>query len=370
MRILLDCRPLQRAGLEGEKSRLIFSAAAAMSGRIEWVLMADRRYRPDLLPALPGRVVFRRAPAGGIGWMFRFNRQLRRVLRREQADMLWLTGGIGAGEMGVPVCLWMPERADPAEWGRPPRSGAPYRRRLKSSLMQAAAIVCYSDRDREWLERNVPEAKPRVHVLRPVAEQGAGPLSPEDKEKIRAKWTQGLEYFLADLTGCGEEEAVGLLKAFSLFKNRQQSRMRLVLAGDRKIRERISDRLATYRYRRDVDWAAETENAGAPPELAGAAYAVLLPAEGNGLGTTLLNMWSIGVPVIAANGGLWEEMGQGAVLGITSGDPASLAAQLMRIYKEEDLRVELTRKGFERLNVYSGENFLRLLRVITEIAAC
>jgi len=96
----------------------------------------------------------------------------------------------------------------------------------------------------------------------------------------------------------------------------------------------------------------------------------LLPAEGDGIGTTLLNMWKTGVPVIAASGGLWEEMAQGAVLGILSGDPASLAGQLMRIYKEEDLRAELIGKGFERLHVYSGENFLRLLRVITEIAAC
>ena len=104
--------------------------------------------------------------------------------------------------------------------------------------------------------------------------------------------------------------------------------------------------------------------------LAGAAYAVLLPVEGNSLGATLLNTWKAGVPVIAADGGLFAEMAQGAVLGMVPGDPASLAGQLMRIYKEEDLRKELIGKGFERLKVHSRENFLRVLRVITEIAAC
>jgi glycosyltransferase involved in cell wall biosynthesis len=97
---------------------------------------------------------------------------------------------------------------------------------------------------------------------------------------------------------------------------------------------------------------------------------VLLPVEGNGLGTTLLNMWKAGVPVIAADGGLMEEMAQGAVLGVAPRDPAALAAQLMRIYKEEDLRQALTRKGFERLKFYSRENFLKVLQVITEIAGC
>jgi glycosyltransferase involved in cell wall biosynthesis len=74
--------------------------------------------------------------------------------------------------------------------------------------------------------------------------------------------------------------------------------------------------------------------------------------------------------VIVAGGGLLEEMAQGAVLGVAPGDPAALAAQLMRIYKEEDLRQELIGKGFERLRVYSRENFLQVLRVITEIADC
>ena len=379
MRILLDCRPLQMEGLDCERSRLIFSAAAAISGannaaipggKIEWILMADRQYRPDLLPGLPGRVIARRAfggmaLAGILGRRLWQDRQLRRLLRRERVDMVWVTGGIAAGAMPVPFCLWMPERVDRTS------------QRLKSGLEKAAAVICYSDGDRERLLRLLPEVKPRLHVLRPAPAEGIGPLPLEDKETIKAMRAKGTDYFLANLTGCGEAKAVDLLKAFSLFKRRQQSNMRLMLTGGPRQRERIVERLKTYRYREDVEWvadaaaaaAAETPGAG-QAELAGAAYAVVLPAEGNGLGTTLLNMWKAGVPVIAADGGLWEEMGQGAVLGVASGDPASLAAQLMRIYKEEDLRAELIGKGFERLKVYSGENFLRLLQVITEIAAC
>jgi len=138
--------------------------------------------------------------------------------------------------------------------------------------------------------------------------------------------------------------------------------MRLVLGGATEAGEGIVELLKTYRYRQDVDWQG-----GAP---AGAAYAVLLPVEGKCLGTTLLNMWKAGVPVITAGGGLLEEMAQGAVLIAAPGDPAAFAGQLMRIYKEEDLRQELSRKGFERLKAYSRENFLQVLRVITEIAAC
>ena len=378
MRILLDCRPLQSAGPEAEKSRLVFSAAAALSGEdIEWLLVADRRYRPGLFPVLPGRVVICRAWPGRVGWRFWYDRQIRR-LSRLGVDMLWLTGGISAMGIGVPVCLWMPERADPAEgvgfWGYV----SLYRRRLKVSLERAAAVICYSDRDRAWLAGCRPEVQERIYVLPGIPDEKIRPLSAEEKEIIKAERTGGKEYFLADLSGCDEGAVVDLLKAFSLFKKRQRSQMRLVLAGLIGSPEGIKERLKTYKYRADVDWPAGSPDGGRPagsPDggmvaLAGAAYAVLLPVEGNSLGTTLLNTWKAGVPVIAADGGLFAEMAQGAVLGMAPGDPASLAGQLMRIYKEEDLRKELTRKGFERLKVHSRENFLRVLRVITEIAAC
>ena len=382
MRILLDCRPLQSAGPDAEKSRLIFSAAAALSGEdIEWLLVADRRYRPDLFPALPGRVVIRRALPGRFGWRFWYDRQIRRLSRG--VDMLWLTGGIPVMGAGVPICLWMPERADPAQGVGSRGYTSLYRHRLNMGLECAAAVICYSDRDRTWLAGYRPEAQERIYVLSAPPDERIGPLSAEEKEMIKAERTQGKEYFLADLTGCNEGAVMDLLKAFSLFKKRQQSRMRLVLAGTIGSAERIRERLKTYKYREDVDWSDGSPDSGrgstdggrrstdtGMAALAGAAYAVLLPVEGNSLGASLLNTWKAGVPVVAAGGGLLAEMAQGAVLSVTPGDPASLAGQLMRIYKEEDLRKELTRKGFERLKAYSRENFLRVLRVITEIAAC
>jgi glycosyltransferase involved in cell wall biosynthesis len=381
MRILLDCRPLQSLGWVAEKSRLVFAAATALSASegIEWVLLFDRRYRSGHFPVLPGKVVIRRALPGLAGWRYWYDRQIARLAREEGVDKIWLTGGIsGVGSVGS--CVWMPERVDQRNAGGLVSSGfglgglgwgglgyrSLFRRRLKSGFTHGETIVCYSDRDRAWLVNHRPDLREKIQVLRAVPEDTIKPLPAAEKEKVKAEWTQGMDYFLADVTGCSERELVDLLKGFSFFKKRQRSGMRLVMVGGSGVRERIAERLESYKYRQDVDWPAE----GGRQDLTGAAYAVVLPVEGSGIGTTLLDRWKAGVPVIAASGGLWEEMAQGAVLGMAPGDPASLAAQLMRIYKEEDLRTELIGKGFERLKVYSRENFLRLLQVITEIAAC
>jgi glycosyltransferase involved in cell wall biosynthesis len=365
MRILLDCRPLQVAGPAAERSRLIFSAAGALSREgVEWVLAADHRYRPGLFPELSGQIVIRRALPGGVGWKCWYDRQIPRISARMGVDLIWLTGGISSRTIDLPVVLWMPERVDPAQDGGIGINKSLYRARVKQGIERASAVVCYSDRDRAWLGRYLPEAIQRIQVMPVLPDESIGPLSTEEKEEIRSGISSGKEYFLADLSGCGEGTAVELLKAFSIFKKRQQSGMRLVLTGMPGI-VRV---LKTYKYRHDVDCAVEAEQERL--SLAGAAYAVIIPAEGNSLGSTLLNTWRAGVPAIVPDGGWLEEMAQGAALGIVQDQPASLAGQLMRIYKEEDLRKELIGKGFERLKVYSRENFRRVLRVITEIAAC
>lgn len=347
------------AGPDAEKSRLIFSAAAALSAAegVEWLLVVDHRYRQGLFPSLPGRTMVRRALPGRVGQRHWYDRQLPRLAKRQRVDRVWLTGGIAgpAGGLEVPVCLWMPERANPDEWIGPRNGNMVYRSRLKASLALAGEVICYSERDRIWLEGIGAGGKEKIRVCTVAAGESAGVMPDAAREKVKAEHTQGKEYFLADLSGCGEEDAMNLLKAFSLFKRRQQSGMRLVLAGRMKATGEIAERLKTYKYRQDVDWAADagnTERLG----LAGAAYAVILPVEGNSLGTTLLDRWKTGVPVIAVNGGIFEDMAQGAVLAVAPGDPTSLAGQLMRIYKEEDLRRELIGKGFERLRNYSGRD--------------
>src|SRR5579872_6968235 len=153
MRILLDARPLQSPGAAAEKSRLVFAAAAALSASegIEWVVLSDRRAHSGLFPILPGKVVIRRALPGLVGWRYWYQRQVPRLARQSGADRVWLTGGVtgGAGTGGLPVCVWMPERVDPDDAGRP-GPGSEYRRALKTGLADAAAILCYSDRDRSW----------------------------------------------------------------------------------------------------------------------------------------------------------------------------------------------------------------------------
>ena len=359
MLILLDCRPLQYAGPGSERSRLILAAAASLARdkAVDWLYVVDHTFRPGMLDGISGdSVLVRRALPGSFGWRWWYDRQIPRLAGQYHADMVMLTGGITAKLSGVPQSLWMPERANPGENGTGRLYPSIYRTRLVVGLQRAAVIFCFTARDRNWLAGCCPGAEEKILVLPAATEEDAGvkgTFGEVEKEEIKRKYVRGKEYFLADLAGAGEEDVIYLLKAFSLFKKRQQSNMQLFLTGRIKGSAGvIRERLETYKYREDVHWQ-EDGPAVEGGKVSRAAYAALLLFDGNTLGASLLNAWAAAVPVITMDGSLLQEIAGDAALLAGAGDPASLAAQLMRIYKDENGRMDLIRRGLDRRGAYS-----------------
>jgi hypothetical protein len=358
MLILLDCRPLQYAGPGSERSRFILGAAAALAGdkAVKWLFVVDHTFRPGMLDGISGdSVLVRRAMPGSFGWRWWYDRQIPRLARQYRADMVMLTGGITAKLSGVPQCLWMPERADPGENGNGRLYPSIYRSRLAAGLQRAAVIFCFTGRDRDWLAGYRPGVEEKILVLPAAMEEDAGvkgPLADAEKEEIKRRYVRGKEYFLADLADAVDEDVINLLKAFSLFKKRQQSNMQLILTGEINGAGVVRQRLETYKYREDVHWQEDRPTAEVR-QLSRAAYAILLLFDGHTLGAPLLNAWAAGVPVIAADGSLLQEIAGDAALPAGAGDPASLAAQLMRIYKDENGRMDLIRRGLDRRGAYT-----------------
>jgi hypothetical protein len=355
MLILLDCRPLQTAS-DSEKARFIFSSAAALTGSrgIKWLFLVDQTWQAGMLSLPRGADVLKqRALPGRAGWKFWYDWQMPRLVKKHKAALVMLTGGVAVAGLPVPQCLWMPESANPKE-GReayPPF----YLRRLKSSLQQAEAVYCFSERDREWLAGRMQETSPPEKFIRLMAapDEGLTRLTTKERETGKTKYAAGKEYFLADITAGTGEEVVSLLKAFSLFKKRQLSNMQLILAGSQRGKGDIEHRLETYKYRQDVRLCVPSEQEEA--EMRGAAYALLLPVDRSPLGVSLLDAWKAGVPVIVKKESRQQQLAGEAALIADIGDPGSFAGQLMSIYKDEGLRQRLIGKGFLAVEAFTAE---------------
>jgi glycosyltransferase involved in cell wall biosynthesis len=358
MLILLDCRPLQYAGPDSEKARLIFSVAAALSRDrdLQWLLLADHTCLPDAFPLLPGQtLLLQRALPGRVGWRIWYDWQIPRLVKKRKVGLVMLTGGVAAGSMPASQCLWMPERANPKEG----RGGPPlYAGRLMESLHRAETVFCFSGRDRDWLVAREKQAADKLVVLHPSPVATLSPLSTAERESLKAEFAQGKEYFFADATATGKEGVIHLLKAFSLFKKRQRSNLQLVVMGTAA--ESLKKRLESYKYREEVHWCPPSADRSG--RLTAGAYAAIFPFDGDSLGTPVLNAWKAAVPVLVTAGGPLHELAGDGALSAAGADPAVLAAHLMSVYKDEALRNRLIGRGQSRLTAFDAEQGITAVR--------
>ena len=326
MLILLDCRPLQytRSGAGNEQSRFILSTALllAREQEVKWLFLVDHTYKPGKIPGLPdpslpdadlpGALLTRRALPGRLGSKIWQSRLLPRLARKYKAGLIIRPAGATPGAVKMLLLPFPPSPSSPGD--------------------------------------------DQTILLPPAPRESVHPLTPEEKTTATTNFAEGKEFFLALLSCTGEAALINLLKAFSLFKKRQRSNMRLVIAGDIPgPRKGLTEKLATYKYREEVHWY---DNPGEEDgiQMAGAAYALLFSFGKNALGTLILDCWKTGTPVIATGpAGELPAWAGAAVIQVPPDNPTALAAQLMLIYKDETIRKGLIAKGSDH-PALSGSN--------------
>jgi glycosyltransferase involved in cell wall biosynthesis len=346
-------------GSDSEKSRLVISVAAALARDrgVKWLFLMDHTYAPGLFSGLPDMpVLVRRAFPGRAGWKLWYDWQIPGILRKFKCNAVMLTGGVSAGVTDLPQFLWMPVGVDPNQLRGGKQELPLYAGRLAASLQHAEAIFCFSEKDQLWLKERTEKEK--LFVMRPTFSSMAVPMTGEEREKAKKEYAGGREYFFVDAMAASEEEVVQLLKAYSLFKKRQLSNLRLVVSGWRT--PGLSERLKSYKYRDEVFFF---EPVVADDRVADGAYAALFPFEGDSLGQGMARAWQTGVPALVKTDGRLREMAGDAALGVLDADPGSLAVRMMSIYKDESLRASLIEKGFVRLRTLDPDPGTQLAEV-------
>lgn len=317
MHILLDCRPLQRAGTSDETRWFIMTCAQELAARygVEWVFLVDKGgWKPDV-PG--GKELVRKTLPGRLGDKLWYGWVLPGAARREKVELV-ITGGRGAKLSGT-------GNARPATGG------------VKE--YEAGVRTCTWKLNGDGLIFSFNGTDVRVPL---APDEEVRSLAAGERGKLKEEIAGGREYFFADVAGMGASKVMNLLKAFSLFKKRQLSNMRLVLAGAGTI-----DKLDSYKYREDVCLYP-----GRTKDQLEAAYAVIHIPRRNDPGIAILNAWRAKTPVITVtNGaGALEGPAPGAVLQVKEDDISDLAEALKSLYKNEGIRNELIERGVSRVD--------------------
>lgn len=194
--------------------------------------------------------------------------------------------------------------------------------KLKRALKKVTAVAVPTTMHQQYLQKAWPQLTTRCVVV-PAFVEARQPTSSADS--LKQQYTGEAEFFLA-----AGDDLLLALKAFSVFKKRQQSSWKLVLLTSGK-HTYWQQQLATYKFRQDVVLADEA----LATELVFAAYAVICTASPLWLAPVIYNALMLGVPLIApADTAVAEVAGDGALL-FKGTEPEAVAAPIMQLYKNE-----------------------------------
>lgn len=226
-------------------------------------------------------------------------------------------------------------------------------------LNTATSIVVLSNGNRDILGRHSILAD-KLQVVYGAPDDITYFVTEEEKLAIKEKFTEGAEFFLYKGGLANEKALTTLLKAFSLFKKRQKSSMKLVINETLEGIRDVEKLLSTYKYREDVVTTPGLK--GEAATLLSSAYAFLyLPLQANRL-LPAMNAMKRGVPVITSEYCTLKEIAETAALYTNPENVDDIADKMMCIYKDEQLRSRLLNDAKSIVERYTWEGAVKTIR--------
>ncbi|MEJ7769523.1 MAG: glycosyltransferase [Chitinophagaceae bacterium] len=321
--------------------------------------------KKPVISDLPSNIAFHYIKKGILKWLnvkWWYKYQLPQILSKLPPGLYITLDNHYIRNGGLPTCLFLTDSLSLLKqqaYKRIARSG----RSLLQSIKRSTVTITFSEHLGDLLKKQgLPEGK--IKFLKLAASSKIEPLTWTDKEIVKVKYAEGCEYFLYSGDVDPHTDLLDLLKAFSQFKKRQQSNMKLIFAvNTTALTIKFQEKLATFKFRDDVHIVRNC-TAQQRDELLGAAYAVVCPARLEYFPINILRAMKAGVPVIASEIPVIKVVAGDAVIYPDSNDEGGFAKALQLLYKDENLRSRIITAGKIHLEAAGKADFIHDCRNI------
>jgi glycosyltransferase involved in cell wall biosynthesis len=295
-------------------------------------------------------------------WKLWYDVKVPAVLRKYKADIFVSCDGFCSLRTKVPQCLVLHDLSFLHYPSFIKKSHLLfYKRYTPKFLGKATSVATVSEFSRQDIITQYKTGADKIDIVYNGVKEIFRPVSDEDKAATKNKYTEGKEYFVYAGSIHPRKNLMNLLKAFSVFKKRQQTNMKLVLTGRLAWKyESFKESLKSYKYRNDVvmtGYVEETELV----KIIGSAYGLIYPSLFEGFGVPVLEAMRCDVPVITSVNSAMQEIAKDAALYVDAANHTDIADKMMVLYKDENLRKELIQKGREVARQYSWDETADLL---------
>lgn len=230
-----------------------------------------------------------------------------------------------------------------------------YGRYMPRFANQAKRIVTVSEYSKSDIVEKFKINPEKIDVVYNGAHQEYRPLSEIECDEVKAKYTDGEEYFLFTGALHPRKNIINLLKAFVKFKRRQKSRLKLVIVGRMAWQfKEITEAKNKMPFKDEVIWTGYL-NIGELSKVTAAAYALVYPSLFEGFGIPILEAMTCHVPVLISNTSSMPEVAGDAGLLMDPESVDDIADKMMMIYRDEDLRDRMIEAAKIQKNKFSWE---------------
>ncbi len=289
-------------------------------------------------------------------WKYWFDVKVLLLLKRLKADVFLSVDGQCSLTTRVPQCLVVHDLGFLHHPEAYKKSHRLYLKRYTPAFIKKAKrLVTVSQFSKQDIMTQYQTDDSKISVVYNGIKDIFIPTSFDKQAEVKEKFTAGTEFFLYAGAIHPRKNLINLLKAFSIFKRRLKSSMKLVLAGRLAWKnDEFLTLLATYKYKEDVvltGYVNESDLA----DLMAAAYSLVYPSLFEGFGVPVIEAMKCGVPVLTSKNSSMQEIGEEAALYFDPQNIDDIANKLMRIYKDEKERNDLIEKGFLVAQKYSWQ---------------
>lgn len=220
---------------------------------------------------------------------------------------------------------------------------------------KASRIATVSEFSKSDIAKSYQVAPDLIDVVHNGVNEDFKPLSNQQINQVREKWSRGLPYFFFVGSLQPRKNIAGLINAFGLFRKKSSQKILLFLAGQQyQGYDDMHKAIESCAYKEDIIFSGRVEDADLVLLTASALAASYVPFF-EGFGIPVLEAMKCGVPVITSDVSSLPEVAGNAALLVNPNDPDSIADAMHKVVHDKVLVSDLVEKGKKRAEEFSWD---------------
>jgi glycosyltransferase involved in cell wall biosynthesis len=241
----------------------------------------------------------------------------------------------------------------------PPLFSRYYRHYFPRFAAKAHRLVTVSEFSKRDLIEHYGIEEGKIDVVYNGVNERFAPLNPEKVKEVRERYSKGRPYFLFVGSIHPRKNLLNQLLAFFSFRERVEGDLVFVVVGsDFYGGEEVRKQISRSPFGEDVIFLGK-RNLDELLQIYGAAFALSYVSYFEGFGIPLLEAMRSGIPAITANTSSMPEIGGSAVISVAPDSVEDIAEAMVRLYRDEELRKSLIKRGLNRAREFTWDKTAR-----------